>query len=126
MRQRNLIYNGLKFEMNFLKSTYNNKTVLITGHTGFKGSWLSSWLAHLGAEVIGISIDIPSSPSNFEASNLSTIIEDNRANICQIDEIKPLKGKLLLTKPRAAGIPIVQAKADAKAANVKLSVNDSQ
>ena len=76
--------------MNFLKSTYNNKTVLITGHTGFKGSWLSSWLAHLGAEVIGISIDIPSSPSNFEASNLSTIIEDNRANICQIDEIKPL------------------------------------
>ena len=38
---------------------YKNKNVLITGHTGFKGSWLSSWLIKLGANVTGISDGIP-------------------------------------------------------------------
>ena len=41
--------------MKFLEKDYINKTVLITGHTGFKGSWLSLWLKKLGAKVIGIS-----------------------------------------------------------------------
>ncbi|MGN1080035.1 MAG: CDP-glucose 4,6-dehydratase, partial [Alphaproteobacteria bacterium] len=35
---------------------YKNKRVLITGHTGFKGSWLSLWLSHLGAKVCGYSL----------------------------------------------------------------------
>ena len=39
---------------------YKNKYVLVTGHTGFKGSWLCLWLKKLGANVSGISIDIPS------------------------------------------------------------------
>ena len=38
---------------------FKNKKVLITGHTGFKGSWLTTWLLELGSEVIGISKDIP-------------------------------------------------------------------
>ena len=46
-------------------NAYKGRRVLITGHTGFKGSWLSSWLLHMGAEVGGLSIDIPSTPSNF-------------------------------------------------------------
>jgi GDP-D-mannose dehydratase len=41
------------------KNIYKNKKVLITGHTGFKGSWLSVWLLSLGAKVVGISKDIP-------------------------------------------------------------------
>ena len=53
-----------------LKKTFYKKTVLITGHTGFKGSWLSLWLKNLGAKVIGVSIDIPSSPSHFQAIQL--------------------------------------------------------
>ena len=44
---------------------YKGKKVLITGHTGFKGSWLATWLLKLGAEVYGYSIDIPSVPSHF-------------------------------------------------------------
>ena len=44
--------------MKFLEKDYINKTVLITGHTGFKGSWLSLWLKNLGAKVIGISKEI--------------------------------------------------------------------
>ena len=51
--------------MNY-KDYYKNKKVLITGHTGFKGTWLSIWLSKLGANVIGFSKDIPTTPSMFE------------------------------------------------------------
>ena len=53
-------------------SIYKNKKVLITGHTGFKGSWLAKWLIELGADVYGYSIDIPSEPSHFEKLNLES------------------------------------------------------
>jgi len=46
-------------------NVYSGRRVLITCHTGFKGSWLSQWLLQLGAEVAGYSIDVPTSPSNF-------------------------------------------------------------
>ena len=46
-----------------MKKFFKNKTVIITGHTGFKGSWLTLLLIHLGAKVIGISNEIPSRPS---------------------------------------------------------------
>ena len=49
---------------------YNNKKILITGHTGFKGSWLSFWLNSLGAKVYGISNNIPTKPSFFKACNV--------------------------------------------------------
>ena len=45
---------------------YKNKKILVTGHTGFKGTWLCLWLEMLGAKVIGYSIDIPTKPSLFE------------------------------------------------------------
>ena len=48
---------------------YKNKKIIITGHTGFKGTWLTLWLLKLGAQVIGISKDIPTSPSFFEELN---------------------------------------------------------
>lgn len=67
---------------------YNNKTILVTGHTGFKGSWLSIWLNKLGARVVGVSDNVPYSPSNFEASNLSKIVEDHRINILDIESLK--------------------------------------
>ena len=50
--------------------TFAGKKVLITGHTGFKGSWLSHWLLDLGANVVGISKDIPTDPSLFEVTKL--------------------------------------------------------
>lgn len=49
---------------------YRGKNVLITGHTGFKGSWLSYWLAKIGANVVGYSKEIPTKPSHFELLNL--------------------------------------------------------
>lgn len=50
---------------------YKNKKVFLTGHTGFKGSWLALWLSKLGAEVFGYSLDIPTKPSHFELLNLN-------------------------------------------------------
>ena len=55
--------------MNYLKN-FKNKKVIVTGHTGFKGSWLTLWLSHLGAKVMGISKDIPTKPSHYELINL--------------------------------------------------------
>ncbi|NQS89724.1 CDP-glucose 4,6-dehydratase [Patescibacteria group bacterium] len=53
---------------------YNSKKVLVTGHTGFKGSWLSVWLTELGAKVIGYSLEPPTEPSFFKATNLENKI----------------------------------------------------
>lgn len=50
---------------------YNGKRVLVTGNTGFKGSWLCNWLVHLGAEVAGFALEPPTDPSLFETSELS-------------------------------------------------------
>ena len=69
---------------------FKNKTVLVTGHTGFKGSWLSIWLNSLGAKVVGLSIDIPTEPSIFSSSLLGGMIEDHRHDIRDIIGIKKL------------------------------------
>ena len=61
----------------FNKHTFHDKKVLITGNTGFKGSWLSIWLNLLGAEIYGLSQEAPTKPSLFEESGLRTIIKNN-------------------------------------------------
>jgi len=50
------------------------KRVFLTGHTGFKGSWLALWLKHLGAEVTGYSLDPPTEPNNYTVSGISEIL----------------------------------------------------
>jgi CDP-glucose 4,6-dehydratase len=71
-----------------LKENYNNKTVLVTGHTGFKGSWLSAWLTSLGAKVVGLSVDIPSKPSNYQVSGINRLIEDHRVDVRDSDAVR--------------------------------------
>lgn len=61
--------------------SFKAKKVLVTGHTGFKGSWLSRWLVDLGAEVAGLSNNVPTTPSHFETLGLSSQIKDMRADI---------------------------------------------
>lgn len=67
-------------------SIYEGKKVFITGHTGFKGSWLTYWLRNLGAEVVGYSLAPETSPNHFELLNLD--IESHFNNICDLDKLK--------------------------------------
>ena len=62
-------------------SNFKDKRVLITGHTGFKGSWLATWLNYLGAKVLGVALDPTTIPSNFYTLGLSTLISDYRVDI---------------------------------------------
>lgn len=56
------------------KNCYKNLKVLITGHTGFKGSWLTAWLSYLGADVVGYSLEPPTEPNMFDKIGLETKI----------------------------------------------------
>ena len=62
-------------------NAYSGKRVLITGHTGFKGSWLALWLAMLGAEVTGFALPPESPRGNYELSGLKDIILDIHGDI---------------------------------------------
>ena len=82
--------------MSYYADIYRGSRVLVTGHTGFKGSWLALWLKHLGAEVAGFSVDIPSTPSNFDLlgleQHLQHFVGDIRDRSCLeqvIDKFKP-------------------------------------
>lgn len=67
--------------MNNFNSIFRGKVVVLTGHTGFKGSWLTIWLQSLGATVVGISNSIPSSPSHFVVAGLDKTVIDHRVDI---------------------------------------------
>ncbi|NLD92032.1 MAG: CDP-glucose 4,6-dehydratase, partial [Fibrobacter sp.] len=67
--------------MELFNNCYRGKNVLVTGHTGFKGSWLSIWLHELGANVIGFALDPSTSRDNFVLSKLTNKIIDIRGDI---------------------------------------------
>lgn len=69
---------------------YRGKKVLVTGNTGFKGSWLTTWLLKLGADVIGISKDVPTFPSMFESLGLEKKIRHYVADIRDLAAIKEI------------------------------------
>ncbi len=65
---------------------YRGSRVLVTGHTGFKGSWLAVWLNDLGARLCGISLDPETQPNHWELLNLP--IEDHRLDIRELENVK--------------------------------------
>lgn len=76
-------------EIDLFDNFFCGKKVLVTGHTGFKGSWLAIWLHSLGAKVIGIGLEPYSDRDNFVLSNIGKIIEaDIRADIRDYEKIK--------------------------------------
>lgn len=78
---------------------WNGKKVLVTGHTGFKGSWLCLWLQKLGAEVIGYALEPPTNPSLFKLAkvdeNMLSIIGDIRNNKMLVDAIRKYKPEIV-------------------------------
>jgi CDP-glucose 4,6-dehydratase len=73
---------------------YQGRRVLVTGHTGFKGSWLSRWLAALGAEVTGISLPPATVPSHFSLLDFPV-----KSNFQDINEMEPLSEIFREAKP---------------------------
>ncbi|MDC3391151.1 CDP-glucose 4,6-dehydratase [Candidatus Pelagibacter sp.] len=69
-------------------SIYRNKKILITGHTGFKGSWLSFWLNSLGAKIYGISNNVPTKPSFFKACSVEKISKNYYFDIKDLLKVK--------------------------------------
>ena len=74
-----------------LKDYYSGKRVLVTGTTGFKGSWLAIWLKTLGAEVYGLSLKPTPGNENFSKTNLDEVINQSYIDI---RDIKNLKSKV--------------------------------
>ena len=67
---------------------YKGKKVFITGHTGFKGSWLCKLLANAGADVTGYSLNPPTSPSLFEIANIESDVKSVIGDIRDFDSLK--------------------------------------
>lgn len=67
--------------MEYIKDFYKGKKVFVTGHTGFKGSWLSIWLNKMGADVIGYSNEVKTNEDNFVLANLDKKLIDVRGDI---------------------------------------------
>ena len=84
---------------------YKNKRVLVTGHTGFKGSWLCEWLLALGAEVHGFALEPPTRPSLFKQLKLakriaSHTIDDVRDLSAVVATMRRVKPDLLIPLKR--------------------------
>ena len=74
--------------MSLFQKNFKNKKVIITGHTGFKGSWLTLWLKILGAKVLGISNGVLTNPSNFKILKLEKKINHKNFDIRNIKKLK--------------------------------------
>jgi len=83
--------------MELKKNFWKNKKVLITGHTGFKGSWLSLWLNQLGAKVYGISLEPKYSPNFYSLTSLKKIF--HKSIILDINFFEKLKKEIFQIQP---------------------------
>lgn len=72
------------------RNVYSGKKILITGHTGFKGSWLTAWLLKMGAEVVGISRDVPTNPAMFKELGIAGRIRHCEADIRDLAAMRDL------------------------------------
>jgi CDP-glucose 4,6-dehydratase len=66
---------------------WRDRRVLVTGHTGFKGAWLSLWLQSLGAHVTGFSACVPTEPSLYELARVGQGMENVEGNVCDPDAV---------------------------------------
>ena len=82
--------------INQYKKIFKNKKILITGHTGFKGAWLTQFFLLFGSKIMGISNGIISNPNIFKILKLSKKIYDKR---CDVRDFQKLKRNILTFKP---------------------------
>lgn len=94
-----------------VSSVWRDTSVFLTGHTGFKGSWLTLWLAELGARVHGFALDPASSPNLFTTARIADVVAtDTRADLA---DLSALQSALAAAQPRVvfhlAAQPLVRA-----------------
>lgn len=77
-------------DYSLFSNVYNGKKVLVTGNTGFKGSWLSMWLLMMGAKVYGLSDGVPTSPSHFHVANIEERITYIEKDIRSLSDVKKI------------------------------------
>lgn len=70
------------------RSFWKDRNVFLTGHTGFKGSWLSLWLDRLGAKVTGYALDAPTQPNLFELAGVAEVVRSIRADVRDFPRLK--------------------------------------
>lgn len=68
--------------------SWAGRRVLLTGHTGFKGSWLALWLHRLGAQVAGVALPPPSEPSLFELARVGELVSHHEADIRDLAAVR--------------------------------------
>lgn len=102
---------------------WRGRRVLITGHTGFKGSWLSLWLQHMGAEVSGYALAPPTCPSLFEVADIATGMT---SVVGDVRDLEPLKQLLTQQRPEVvfhmAAQPLVRRSYDDPVATYSTNV----
>ena len=75
-------------DLTALAPAYRGRRVLVTGHTGFKGSWLALWLSELGARVTGVALDPPTQPNHWNLLGLQ--VDDRREDIRNAEAIRAI------------------------------------
>src|SRR5271156_6427668 len=82
---------GVGMRLSFTDA-FRDRAVFLTGHTGFKGSWLAIWLGRLGARVTGYALAPPSDPSNYVSSRIGELVE--RSHCADVRDFAALRGAL--------------------------------
>ena len=88
---------------------FAGRTVLVTGHTGFKGSWLSMWLTDLGAKVVGYALEPPTDPSAFAAMCLADRVADVRGDVRDAERLNAAFARHRFDNPRVPSRRAVRA-----------------
>lgn len=100
-------------QLDGLGSAYHGSKALVTGHTGFKGAWLSLWLTRLGCEVVGYALDPPTDPNLFDDAGIADLVTDVRGDV---RDPEPLERVLVDQQPdyvfHLAALPIVRTSYD--------------
>ncbi len=107
---------------------WKGKKVLLTGHTGFKGSWISLWLQSMGAELIGYSLAPPSQPSLFEVASVANDMQSLEGDVRDLDHIMAVVGQhrpeiVIHMAAQALVRPSYDSPVDTYASNVMGTVN---
>ena len=80
----------VKGSIMMLENSYRGKRVLVTGHTGFKGSWFTTWLLKMGADVVGVAKDVPTQPAMFDELTLSKKIKHIQADVRDLNAVRKI------------------------------------